>query len=260
MTPVLTDLGAEAPSISRFVMQLGPFAQAGIPAVKSLGSASVPGRIALVKAKPIAGDLKTFAAQAKPLSANLAALTTSLRDTGGIERVMDYLFYQVGAVNGFDQVGHYLRASLLVNTCSTYSTQNSPDCTANFQKPLSGSSASAASIKDASGGDPVLERTQAYLRALANGDTPTQALAAAGSAAGASPRSAGKTARGRTRPRISTRKPGALRMPQGLLPPAPGASAQSQGPQQTQTAPAPSGSGSGSSSGASSLLDYLLGQ
>ena len=33
MTPVLTDLGAEAPSINRFIKELGPFSQAGIPAL-----------------------------------------------------------------------------------------------------------------------------------------------------------------------------------------------------------------------------------
>ena len=33
---------------------------------------------------------------------------------------MDYIFYQVAAINGFDSVGHYLRAALIVNTCSQY--------------------------------------------------------------------------------------------------------------------------------------------
>ena len=31
---------------------------------------------------------------------------------------MDFLFYQVAAINGFDSLGHYLRAGLIVNTCS----------------------------------------------------------------------------------------------------------------------------------------------
>ena len=33
---------------------------------------------------------------------------------------MDYLFFQMIAVNGFDGLGHYLRAGLIVNLCSTY--------------------------------------------------------------------------------------------------------------------------------------------
>ena len=35
--------------------------------------------------------------------------------------MIDYVFYQVAAINGFDSFGHYLRAGLIVNTCSTYS-------------------------------------------------------------------------------------------------------------------------------------------
>jgi phospholipid/cholesterol/gamma-HCH transport system substrate-binding protein len=66
------------------------------------------------------------------LANNLAALTTSLKDTGGVERLMDYIFYQVAAINGYDSVGHYLRAGLLLNQCSSYSTTGSPACSAKF--------------------------------------------------------------------------------------------------------------------------------
>ena len=33
---------------------------------------------------------------------------------------MDFLFYSVAAINGYDAFGHYLRASLIVNQCSNY--------------------------------------------------------------------------------------------------------------------------------------------
>ncbi|HEX5923636.1 MAG TPA: hypothetical protein VFY45_07370, partial [Baekduia sp.] len=74
---------------------------------------------------------------------NLAALLTSLKDTGGIERLMDYLFYQVAAINGFDADGHYLRAGLILNACSQYAIAASPDCLATFDN-SSGSGARAA--------------------------------------------------------------------------------------------------------------------
>jgi virulence factor Mce-like protein len=147
MTPVLRDLDAVAPDLNRFVLQLGPFSQAADPALTRLGQATVVGREALVKARPIVQDLGRFASAARPLSTNLRALTTSLRDTGGIERALDYIFYQVAAINGFDSAGHYLRAGLIVNTCSQYTIQSSPDCTANFQDtgtPEDGSGAAAA--------------------------------------------------------------------------------------------------------------------
>jgi virulence factor Mce-like protein len=150
MTPVLSDLGRSAPSINRFIQQLGPFSQAGTPALQSLGDAADIGRPALVKSKPIISDVGQLAKTAKPLSQNLASLTTSLRDTGGIERLMDYLFYQVTAINGYDAVGHYLRAGLLLNTCSQYAISFSVDCSAKFASGGSGSSASAARAASAS--------------------------------------------------------------------------------------------------------------
>jgi hypothetical protein len=174
MTPVLGDLDAVAPDLNRFVLQLGPFAQAADPAVQRLGDATDVGRDALVRSRPIVQDLGRFASAARPLSANLKSLTVSLRDTGGIERAMDYLFYQVAAINGFDSVGHYLRAGLIVNTCSQYTVSSSPDCTANFQDTGADADAAAASAATSTATpgyadtrrSPGLRRLDAYLRGL----------------------------------------------------------------------------------------------
>jgi ABC-type transporter Mla subunit MlaD len=144
-TPVFTDLGKEAPSINRFIEELGPFSAAGIPAFQSLGAAADVGGPALTKSKPIITDVGQLASNAKPLTNNLASLLTSLKDTGGIERLMDYLFYQVGAINGFDSYGHYLRAGLILNACSQYAIASSPDCLATFGNDSSSGSARAAS-------------------------------------------------------------------------------------------------------------------
>jgi virulence factor Mce-like protein len=148
-TPVLADLGAEAPAINTFVAELGPFSKAGIPAFQSLGNAADVGRPALVAAKPITQDLRAFAAGAKPLSNNLAALTSSLKSSGGIERFMDYIFFQVAAINGYDSVGHYLRAGLLLNQCSSYAITFSASCTSKFgSSEATAASARAASAKN----------------------------------------------------------------------------------------------------------------
>jgi ABC-type transporter Mla subunit MlaD len=169
MTPVLTDLGAQAPAINRWIISLGPFAKASTPALTSLGQATVPGRKALIAAKPIAQDLKTFGNQLVPLSSNLSALLTSLRSTGGIERLMDFLFYSTAAVNGYDSFGHYLRAQLIVNTCTTYRVQADPACTANFVK----TSARAASSRDDSIRSPALVREDRVM----SGESVQQVLA-----------------------------------------------------------------------------------
>jgi phospholipid/cholesterol/gamma-HCH transport system substrate-binding protein len=169
MTPVLTDLGAQAPAINRWIISLGPFAKASTPALTTLGDALVPGRKALVAAKPIAQDLKTFGNQVVPLSSNLSSLLTSLRSTGGIERLMDFLFYSTAAVNGYDSYGHYLRAQLIVNTCTTYRVQNDPACTANFAK----SSARAASSRNDAIRSPALVREDRVM----SGESVQQVLA-----------------------------------------------------------------------------------
>jgi phospholipid/cholesterol/gamma-HCH transport system substrate-binding protein len=140
MTPVLSDLGEHATSINRFIEGLGPFSQAGIPAFQSLGAAADVGGPALQKSQPIISDVGKLASSAKPVSNNLAALLGSVQSTGGIERLMDYLYYQVAAINGFDSFGHYLRAGLILNTCSQYAISPASDCLAKF---ATGSGASA---------------------------------------------------------------------------------------------------------------------
>jgi ABC-type transporter Mla subunit MlaD len=141
--PVVHDLRIAAPDISRLIRQLGPFATVATPAVRSLGKATVKGRPALIRAHPLVKDLRSFGREAKPLSVNLDDLTKSLDKTGGIERIMDYLFFQMTAVNGFDSVGHYLRAGLIVNLCSTYATAETAGCPANFTTTGTTSAASA---------------------------------------------------------------------------------------------------------------------
>jgi virulence factor Mce-like protein len=159
-TPVLTDLHTAAPDFNRFITELGPFSQAGIPALVSLGHAADVGRPALVKSLPLVRDLATFATNAGPVGKYLADVTTSIDKTGGIERIMDYLFFQMTAVNGFDGVSHYLRAGLLTNLCSAYATNPIGGCNANFTPGRSISSAGAAGSGQA---DQLLAKTRQLL-------------------------------------------------------------------------------------------------
>jgi len=132
MTPVIADLGDASPDLTRFVLALGPFSRSAQVSLESLGEAADVGGPVLQRVRPLVQDLRRFAADTRPVARNLAALTRSLDRTGGIERFMDYLFFQMTAVNGFDSIGHYLRAGLIVNLCSTYATQPAPGCSSNF--------------------------------------------------------------------------------------------------------------------------------
>ena len=185
-TPVLDDLGAQAPAINRFVTELGPFSRAGIPALQSLGDAAQVGTPAVQAARPVIGDLRSLSRELRPVGRTAAALLGSLRETGGFERFLDYVFYQVAAVNGFDSFGHYLRAGLIVNQCSTYAVEPTPGCTANFA-PAGGVSAASAGVDGAR--DPVLQATADAIAAAMAGEpaprlqaTPTSSPAPAPSA------------------------------------------------------------------------------
>ena len=57
-TPVLTDLGANATDINNLIRRLGPFSQAAIPAIDSLGEASKTGTPAVIDARPVIADLR----------------------------------------------------------------------------------------------------------------------------------------------------------------------------------------------------------
>jgi ABC-type transporter Mla subunit MlaD len=138
-TPVVDDLGVAAPDLGRLTRALGPFSEASVPAVRSLGQALVRGRPALIRARPLVQDLRRFGRDARPVSTNLADVTASLNRTGGLERILDYLFFQTIAINGFDSIGHYLRAGLLVNLCTTYATSPGAGCNSRFTTPTAAS-------------------------------------------------------------------------------------------------------------------------
>jgi hypothetical protein len=131
-----------------------------MPAIDSLGEASKTGTPAVIDARPVIADLRALAKAVRPVGVTLRDVLESFRDTGGIERLMDYIFYQVAAINGFDSVGHYLRAGLLVNQCVTYAVTPVAGCSARFPTGASASSGQReTSAIEAAGDDPVLRAT-----------------------------------------------------------------------------------------------------
>jgi virulence factor Mce-like protein len=178
MTPVLIDLDRAAPDLNRFVLELGPFSRAATPALRSLGKAADIGGPALRHSQPLLKQLVTFSIHARPVSGYLDLLTRSLDKSGGIERLLDYIFFQTTAVNGFDGVSHWLRAELLTNLCSQYAVQPASGCNSNFR--------ATRAIGAAGRPDPRLARLRAASAsvAAAHGGGPT---ASGGGGGGSSP-------------------------------------------------------------------------
>ncbi len=150
MAPVVSDLRASGPDISRLLKALGPFSTNSTAALKSLGDTADVGRPALVGALPLAKRLSTLTAEARPVIKNLRLLLTDLQEHKGIERFLDLLFYQTMSFNGFDEVGHYLRNNLIVTICSGYALTPTIGCSANFQSGSSSSAGAAGSSSRAS--------------------------------------------------------------------------------------------------------------
>jgi ABC-type transporter Mla subunit MlaD len=132
-TPLLDDLGAAAPDLGRLIEAQGTLADASREAFPSLGDALERGRPALTRARPLVRDLGRLGEELAPASVDLDDLTQSLDETGAVERINDFLYYVALATNGFDALGHYLRAGLVTNTCTEYALASTgAACTANF--------------------------------------------------------------------------------------------------------------------------------
>jgi hypothetical protein len=170
ITPTLTALGIAAPGINKTFENLGPFSKSSEEFFVSLGKSSKTLGPALVAAQPFFKHFQTLGASAKPFADNAAALTTSVRETGGVERLVDSIFNGAGATNGYDALGHFLRSMVVVNaTCLSYAIVPAPGCNAHFSTG-GATKASAAKVPTT---ELVMQRTLAVLR----GASPAQAIA-----------------------------------------------------------------------------------
>jgi phospholipid/cholesterol/gamma-HCH transport system substrate-binding protein len=169
--PALTNLGLAAPGINKTFQNLGPFSTTSTAFFESLGKSSKITGPALLAAQPFFKRFQTLGAAAKPFAENAAGLTSSVRNTGGIERLVDTIFNSAGATNGYDALGHFLRGLLVVNTCQTYAIAPTPGCNSKFS-----SGASTASV-GAPGSSATTELVMQRTLAVLEGATPAQARA-----------------------------------------------------------------------------------
>jgi phospholipid/cholesterol/gamma-HCH transport system substrate-binding protein len=173
-TPTFTDLKAAAPGINQLFTQLAPFANSSTVFFQSLGRTAKVSGPALVALQPLLARTKKLGSAAKPFSGSLSELFTSLRDTGGLERLMDFIFLGAGSTNGYDALGHFLRTEgVVAATCLTYAIAPAGGCPGKLFN-TSGAATTASSAGAQAGTTSlVMERTLAVLK----GATPAQAIA-----------------------------------------------------------------------------------
>jgi phospholipid/cholesterol/gamma-HCH transport system substrate-binding protein len=176
-TPVFTDLKVAAPGINKAFTSLPAFSNSSTAFFKSLGATSKVSGPALTSIQPLLGRLAALGKEAKPFSFNASELLTSLRSTGGLERILDFIFLGAGSTNGYDSLGHFLRSEAVGTACLTYAVTTASAC-ANAKlfnsASTEGSAATAASAhKTPSTTSVVMARTLAVLK----GATPAEATA-----------------------------------------------------------------------------------
>jgi phospholipid/cholesterol/gamma-HCH transport system substrate-binding protein len=191
--PVFTDLSVAAPGIDKTFENLPAFSNSSTQFFQTLGHASKGIESGLVASQPLLSRFETLGKAAKPFASNFAELLTSVRSTGGLERLLDLIFLGANNANGYNALGHFVRADGVGKLCSFYKTVPVPECNANFVN-LAGSAAQASAASTSSGTSLTLARVEA----VAHGATAAQALAeypgsetAVGPAGAASPTSTG---------------------------------------------------------------------
>ncbi|HEY5192862.1 MAG TPA: MlaD family protein [Solirubrobacteraceae bacterium] len=171
-TPTFEDLGVAAPGLNKLFESTAPFSKSFEGFLHAFGKNAKNTASALTAVEPLLTLAKGLGKNAKPFAGNFSGLLTSLKTTGGLERLLDFIYLGAGSVNGYDALGHFLRAEVFASTCLTYSIVTNPTCSTG--KFIAGSTASAkASTASARSTSVVMQRTLAVLKGM----TPVQALA-----------------------------------------------------------------------------------
>jgi phospholipid/cholesterol/gamma-HCH transport system substrate-binding protein len=168
-SPTLTDLGVAAPGIDATFKNIPPFSKSFEAFLQTFGKNAKSTASALRAVEPLLPLAKGLGKNAKPFAQNFSGLFSSLRDTGGLERLLDFIYLGSGSINGYDALGHFLRAEIVGNACLTYVTTVNPLCSTGKFIHTGASSAKAS----ATGTSVVMQRTLAVLKGM----TPAQATA-----------------------------------------------------------------------------------
>ena len=131
-TPVFTELGRAAPSLTSATRALTPFSAASTVSLKSLGATGEAAGPKLRAADPIVRKASELAKTGASPTTELAKLLVSVKQTNGFDRLVDSIYNGAGAVNEFDQYGHFLRTLIAIVDCTEYETAERGQCNANF--------------------------------------------------------------------------------------------------------------------------------
>ncbi|MGH2952702.1 MAG: MlaD family protein [Solirubrobacterales bacterium] len=131
-TPTFAELGAAAPAATRATRALEPFADSATGALRNLAGAAEETQQPLLAADPVIRDLRRLGRSGDGPAKDLSKVLRTLRKGDGTENLLRFVYRAAGTFNGFDSLGHFLRAFLLITNCNDYVTSPQTGCIANF--------------------------------------------------------------------------------------------------------------------------------
>ena len=146
-TPVFSDLGRAAPSLTDATRTLTPFSEASTVALKSLGETGEATGPILREADPVVVKAGNLAKSGVVPTTELSKLFTSLRESKGWDGLVELIYNSTASLNGFDQYGHFGRTLVTLSNCLDYEANASggTGCVARFNGPNASEAANTSS-------------------------------------------------------------------------------------------------------------------
>ncbi len=127
-TPVVRDVRAAAPAVRALFADLDPLTEAARPTLQKLSELSKTGRRAVRASLPVAKLLKEVSVPLPEAVSLATRAVESLRDRGGVEGLLLFVYNGTLSQARFDRFSHLLPSFQLATDCAQYATEPAPDC------------------------------------------------------------------------------------------------------------------------------------
>jgi ABC-type transporter Mla subunit MlaD len=131
--PLFAALNEGGRGISKATVNLPKFARLSVPALVSLGNAAQTAGPKLVASDGLLTDLTATANSSVSIGNNFSSFLDTFTKTGGFQNLMDFIYNSVGATNGIDAFGHFLRSNLQLTSCVEVAVTVQSGCEAFFR-------------------------------------------------------------------------------------------------------------------------------
>jgi ABC-type transporter Mla subunit MlaD len=134
-TPLVQQLHAAVPALTRVQNDIGPFAAAAKPALSSLRKTLRQATGAIRDTTPLVGTVRRYAQSSLPGTQLFAKLGSNLQQRGFVENFLSVTYYIAASLARFDGTSHML-SLLLVGAqnglCGAYATAPAAGCSAHY--------------------------------------------------------------------------------------------------------------------------------